>query len=66
MRLRTRKYVLLLVGVLVIGIYSRFTGGWSDLEYYAGAAGLGVLIGAVGLPWLEFAPDGAWRRRPQA
>jgi hypothetical protein len=66
MRLRTRKYVMLLVGVLAIAVYSRFTSDWSDIAYYGGAAGVMVLVGAVGLPWMEFAPDGAFRRRPQA
>jgi hypothetical protein len=66
MRLRTRKYVMLVLGVLVIAVYSRFAGDWSDGAYYGGAAVLMLLVGAVGLPWMELAPDGAWRRRPHA
>jgi hypothetical protein len=36
------------------------------LQYYGGAAVLLVLICAVALPWMEFAPDGAFRQRPQS
>jgi hypothetical protein len=41
-------------------------GGWSDAELYGAAAALIVLVGAVGLPWLEYAPDGAFQRRPRS
>ena len=66
MKLRTRKYVSFAVTVLVAAVYSRLAAGWDDLAYYAGAAGLLVVIGLVALPWMEFAPDGAFRRRPQS
>jgi hypothetical protein len=66
MRLRTRKYVLLVVVVVVGVVYARLTLGWSDLEVYAGGAGVLTLLLLVGLPWLEFAPDGAFRRQPHA
>ena len=33
-------------------------GAWSDPEYYGAFAGLIVAVVIVGLPWLEFAPDG--------
>ena len=62
MTLRTRKDVLLLVTALIAGVYTSLARGWDDLEFYAGGAALIVLIGAVGLSWLEFAPDGAFRR----
>jgi hypothetical protein len=61
-----RWYVLLVVTALISGIYARLTLGWSDLECYGGAAALLVLIGGVGLPWMEYAPDGAFRRQPHA
>ncbi len=66
MELRTRKYVALAVTVLLAGVYGRIAEGWGDLQYYAGAAGLLVVIVLVALPWMEFAPDGAFRRRPQS
>jgi hypothetical protein len=66
MTLRTRKYVVLAITVLVGVVYGQLAGSWNDVEYYGGAAGLLVLICVIGLPWLEFAPHGAWRRRPQA
>lgn len=65
MTVRTRKYVVLLVGVLVIAVYAQFAGGWSDLEYYGGAAVLMIVVGLVGLPWMEYAPDGAFRKHPR-
>ena len=63
-KLRSRKYVALAVTVLVAAIYSRLANGWDDLLFYAGAAGLLVVIALVALPWMEFAPDGAFRRDP--
>jgi hypothetical protein len=66
MTLRTRKCVVLAITVLVGVVYGQLAGSWNDTGYYGGAAGLLVLICVIGLPWLELAPDGAWRRRPQA
>jgi hypothetical protein len=64
MNKRARHYVILAVTVVLgatVGLLARF-GDWSDVEVYAATAGLIVVIGAVGLPWREFAPDGAFRR----
>jgi len=61
---RARNYVVLAVTVVLgaaVGLLAR-SGDWSDFKTYAATAGLIVVIGAVGLPWLESAPDGAWRR----
>jgi hypothetical protein len=66
MRQKTREYVLLVITVLAAVVYSLLASGWSDAAFYAGGAGLLAVIVLVGLPWLEFAPDGAFRRRPQA
>jgi hypothetical protein len=66
MILRTRKYVLTVIVVLAAAGYGQLAGGWNDVQYYAGAAGLLALILLVGLPWLEYAPDGAFRKRPQS
>ena len=65
MTLRTRKYVGLAVTVVVAAIYGRLAGGLNDLQYFGGAAALLVVILAVALPWMEFAPDGAFRRHPE-
>ena len=66
MRKKTREYVVLMVTVLVASAYALLAGGWSDVAFYGGGAGLIAVIVLVGLPWMELAPDGAFRRRPQA
>jgi hypothetical protein len=68
MSVRTRKYVVLGITVIASAIYGQLATGWSDVEYYAGAAGLIVVIVLAGNSWIEFAPDGAFRQdgRPQA
>jgi hypothetical protein len=65
MSLRTRKYVLAAITVLLGAIYAQLAGAWGDVPYYGGAACVLALIVLIGLPWLEFAPDGAYRRRPE-
>jgi hypothetical protein len=40
---------------------------WSFAAVLAGEAAVGLVVVGFGLPWLEFAPDGAFRDRlPQA
>jgi hypothetical protein len=63
---KTREYVMLVIALLVGGVYGWLSLGWSDLEFYGAGAALIVLVCGIGLPWMEFAPDGAFRRRPQA
>jgi hypothetical protein len=65
MTVKTRKYVALAVTVLIGVVYGQLAGGWSDLEYYGGAAALLVVIAGVALPWMEYAPDGAFRKHPR-
>jgi hypothetical protein len=61
---RSRFHVLLVVTALAATALTLVSnaGDWSRAELYGAAAGLIVLLGAVGLPWIEMAPDGAWRR----
>ena len=66
MSLRARKYVLAVIVVLAGAAYGQLAGGWNDAQHYGGAAALLVLLLLVGLPWLEFAPDGAFRKQPQS
>jgi hypothetical protein len=68
MRKRGRHYVVSAITVLLALALSRIAHatGWSDAELYAAAAALIVVICLVGTSWVEFAPDGAFRRRPQA
>jgi hypothetical protein len=63
MSTRARKYVVLVATVLLALGLTRFGRDWSDVEFYAAAAGLIVAIVTVGNFWIEFAPDGAF---PQA
>jgi hypothetical protein len=53
--------IVALVAGFVYGLISR---DWSGVSLYAGAAGVALLVGGIGLPWQEFAPDGAFRRGP--
>ena len=63
---RARNYVMLVVAVIAGLAYGRISRDWSPVAFSGGLAGVVVLVGGIGLPWLEFAPDGAFRRRPQA
>jgi hypothetical protein len=65
MTMRARKYVVLAFTVVIAAVYQQLAGGWGDLEFYAGGVALIVLICGIGLPWMEYAPDGAFRRNPQ-
>jgi hypothetical protein len=56
---------MLVVAVLVAFVYTRLAGEWSEPAFYAGGAGLIALLCALGLPWIEFAPDGAFRKQPR-
>jgi hypothetical protein len=47
-------------------VYARISRDWSFGTFYAGLAGVVVLVVGIGLPWIEFAPDGDLRRDPQA
>lgn len=63
---KAREYVMLLIAALAGGVYGWLSLGWSDLAFYGGGAAVIVLLCGIGLPWMEFAPDGAFRRRPEA
>jgi hypothetical protein len=39
-------------------------GDRSRAELYGATAALIVIVGLIGLPWIEMAADGAFRRRP--
>ena len=64
MRARSRFHVLLLLSVVAAAVLTLVSnaGDWTRAELYGSAAVLIVVLGAVGLPWIEMAPDGAWRR----
>jgi hypothetical protein len=65
MRKQSREYVVLVITVLAGVAYSLLAGGWADAAFHGGGAGLIAVIVLAGLPWIEFAPDGAFRRRLQ-
>jgi hypothetical protein len=46
-------------------VYARISRDWSFATFYAGFAGVVVLVGVVGLVWTELAPDGDLRSSPQ-
>jgi hypothetical protein len=68
-RLRTVKrrtrHVTLAVSALAGLIYARIARDWSFAAFLSGEAVVILVVGGIGLPWQEFAPDGAFRRRPQ-
>ena len=47
-------------------VYSRIAHDWTYAGFLAGEAAVIVVIGGIGLPWQEFAPDGAFRQHPPA
>jgi hypothetical protein len=65
MSVRTRKYVALLVDIVLVFGLTRVSHAldWSTAELYAVGAGMLVLFLLVALPWIDMAPDGALRRR---
>jgi len=63
---RTRHYVWLVVTVVAGLVYARISRDWSFGVFYAGFAGAVAVVVLVGLLWVEFAPDGDLRRRPQS
>ena len=62
---RTRKYVWMVVAAVAGLVYARISRDWSFGAFYAGFAGVVVLVVGVGLPWIELAPDGDLRRAPR-
>jgi hypothetical protein len=62
---RTRNYVTMAVSAVAGLVYARIARDWSFAAFLAGEGAVVALIVLIGLPWLEFAPDGAFRRRPQ-
>ena len=62
---RTRNYVVMAASALAGLVYARIAHDWDLGAFLAGEAVVILLVGSVGLPWLEFAPDGAFRRRPE-
>ena len=68
MSLRTRKYVALVVVVILAAVVMRAidAAGWSRTEVYAVGVGVSIVFALVAMFWMEMAPDGAFRRRPPA
>jgi hypothetical protein len=55
-------YVCMVATVVLAFAYSRVAGDWSDVAFFAGMAGLIAIVGTASNFWIEFAPDGAFRR----
>ena len=60
---RSRRYVMLAVAATSALAYTRLAREWSEFAFYAGGAGVIALLVIAGNLWLEFAPDGSFRRR---
>jgi hypothetical protein len=63
---RVRNYVVALVSAVLGFAYGKLSSDWSGVELFGGLATVVAVIVLVGLPWLEMAPDGAFRRKPRA
>jgi hypothetical protein len=63
---RAREYVLLAVTVVAAVVYGWLTRDWSVAPLLGGMVGIFTVLALVGMPWVECAPDGAFRRRPQS
>ena len=66
MSMRFRKYVWLAVTLLVSLAWTRVAGDWSDVAFFTVGAGVLAVVVLAGLFWIEFAPDGAFRRQSRA
>lgn len=62
---RTRFHVMLVVAAVAGLVYGRISRDWSLTAVLAGEAAVIVLIGSFGLPWMAYAPDGAFRKQSQ-
>jgi hypothetical protein len=60
--MRARNWVMLAVAALVGLGYSRLSRSWTDAEFYAGLAAAIAGLVVLGMPWIELARDGAFRR----
>jgi hypothetical protein len=63
---RTRFYVALLLDLVASIGLALFANAhdWTRPELYAVGAGVLTVFVLIALPWMEMAPDGAWRRPP--
>jgi hypothetical protein len=60
---RARSWVVAAAAVLVGGTFGVFSRDWSDAQFLAVGAVLIAAVVLLGMPWIEFARDGALRRR---
>jgi hypothetical protein len=67
MSVRTRKYVALLVDIVLAVALTQAAHAldWSRTELYAVGAGMLVVFLLVALPWIDMAPDGPLHRQPR-
>jgi hypothetical protein len=59
---RARFLVTLVAAAILGSAYGKLSGDWATVPFVAGLFGVVSLVVLVGLPWMEFAPDGAFRR----
>jgi hypothetical protein len=67
MSTRARFYVVAVVCALAPAPLTLIAkaGEWSNVAFYGTGAVLLLVICAVGMFWVEMAPDGAFRREPR-
>jgi hypothetical protein len=62
---RARNLIVVAISAVLGFAYGKLSGDWSEVAFVAGLGGLIATIGGAGMFWLEFAPDGAFRRAPR-
>jgi hypothetical protein len=63
---RARFRVMLVVAAILGSAYGEISDGWGVIAFAAGMFGVIAILVLGGMPWIEFARDGAFRRRPNA
>jgi hypothetical protein len=62
---RARFYFVAMIAAVLGFAYGKLSGEWSGVPFVAGLAAVVLVVVTAGNFWLEFAPDGAFRRKPR-
>jgi uncharacterized membrane protein len=62
---RARFHVMLVIAAILGGVYGTLSDDSTGVAFFAGMAGVIAVIVILGNVFIEFAPDGSFRRRPR-